>query len=189
MALPRIPAHTGKLGALAMAAWIAYEGFTAFPVIPVKGDVPTIGHGSTYYQGGQRVQMDDPAITRKQAYDMAYHELTNTYFACVQKSLGGTLVNQTELDTATDFAGQYGCGAWQGSAMLGHLRAGRYAQACRAYENYRFMTSSKPMAGWEQYTVGGKARWRFDCRTPGNKVCRGVWLRQEQRIKNCEAAL
>lgn len=185
----RFPAKSAKLGAIAMAAWIAYEGFSPTPYVPVKGDRPTIGHGSTYYEDGQAVTLDDPPITRKQAYDLAYGELNNTYFACVKASLGSTLVNQTEIDVATDFSGQYGCGAWRGSSMLSYLKSGEYAKSCAAYANYRFMTSATPIRGWQPYKVNGKIRWRFDCSTPGNKVCRGVWLRQKDRIDKCEAAL
>lgn len=185
----RFPARTASLGAVAMAAWMAFEGFSPKPYVPVKGDRPTIGHGSTYYSDGTPVTLQDPPITRKQAYDLAYGELSNTYFACVKDSLGNTLVNQTEIDIATDFAGQYGCGAWRTSPMLKHLQAQQYSQACKAYAQYRFMTSPTRVEGWEPYTKNGKTRWRFDCSTPGNKVCRGVWLRQEQRIKKCEAAL
>jgi hypothetical protein len=31
-------------------------------------------------------------------------------------------------------------------------------------------------------------RWRFDCSTPGNKVCRGVWTRQQARHAACMEA-
>lgn len=43
------------------------EGYTPKPIIPVKGDVPTIGHGTTVYPNGLRVKMNDPAIDRKTA--------------------------------------------------------------------------------------------------------------------------
>ena len=33
------------------------EGFTSRPIIPVKGDVPTIGPGITVYPDGRRVRM------------------------------------------------------------------------------------------------------------------------------------
>lgn len=185
----RLPAKALSLGALAVASWLGYEGFSSKPYIPVPGDRPTIGNGSTFYEDGTPVKLSDPVITRQRAKELATHELENTYFACVQKSLGDTPVNQTEIDLATDFAGQYGCAAWGSSQMLANLKAGQYAKACQSYRDYRFMTSPKAIAGWEPYKSKGVTRWRFDCSTPGNKVCRGVWLRQADRIKNCEAAL
>ncbi|HCA4902245.1 TPA: lysozyme, partial [Acinetobacter baumannii] len=50
-------------------ATAAKEGYTAKPTIPVKGDRPTIGNGTTFYPDGRAVKMTDPAITRKQAFE------------------------------------------------------------------------------------------------------------------------
>lgn len=43
------------------------EGYTASPVIPVAGDVPTHGHGTTVKPNGQKVKMTDPPISRDAA--------------------------------------------------------------------------------------------------------------------------
>src|SRR5690554_580380 len=61
-------ALTLSLGGL--GAWIASEGSSPAvvvdgeerlaPHIPTKGDVPTIGHGSTRYEDGRPVTLDDP---------------------------------------------------------------------------------------------------------------------------------
>ena len=57
---------------------------------------------------------------------------------------------------------------------------------------YRFMTSPKREGpGWEPYqwdAAGRPKRWRYDCSTPGNKVCRGVWTRQQARHAACMEA-
>ncbi|MFX9004232.1 lysozyme, partial [Acinetobacter baumannii] len=37
------------------------EGYTPKPIIPVKGDRPTIGNGTTFYPDGRAVTMNDPA--------------------------------------------------------------------------------------------------------------------------------
>ncbi|PIO52146.1 lysozyme, partial [Leucobacter sp. OAMLP11] len=110
------------------------------------------------------------------------------YGACVRASLGDTLVHPVEFAQAVDFAGQYGCGAWRGSSMLARTRAGDYAGACQAYLAYRFMTSAQSLQGYSAYqwdAVGRATRWRFDCSAPGNKVCRGVWTRQQARHAAC----
>ena len=52
------------------AAWQANEGFTDKAVIPTKGDVPTIGHGSTRWENGTPVKMGD-TITRQRAEVLA----------------------------------------------------------------------------------------------------------------------
>lgn len=188
----RVAAAALSISAAAGAAWIASEGFSAAPYIPTQGDVPTIGHGSTHYEDGRRVTLGDPPITRQRAAELALGELDLTYAKCVRDSLGQTLVNQTEFDQASDFSGQYGCGAWRGSSMLIKIKAGDYPGACRAYLNYKFMTSARREGpGWVAYQwdkTGKPTRWRFDCSTPGNKVCRGVWTRQLGRYNACMEA-
>ena len=67
----RIAVSALVLSAAGFTAWIASEGYTPGPVIPTKGDVPTIGHGSTKYEDGRRVRMTDAPITRKSAEELA----------------------------------------------------------------------------------------------------------------------
>lgn len=196
----RVAAAALSLSAAAGAAWIASEGdgpksvsqsgeVLLHPYVPTQGDVPTIGHGSTRYEDGRRVTLADPPITRRRAVELALGELDRTYAQCVRDSLGQTLVNQTEFDKAADFAGQYGCGAWRGSSMFTKTKAGDYSGACRAYLGYKFMTSGRREGqGWMPYQwdkTGQATRWRFDCSTPDNKVCRGVWTRQQARYSAC----
>lgn len=196
----RVAAAALSLSAAAGTAWIASEGdgpksvsqsgeVLLHPYVPTQGDVPTIGHGSTRYEDGRRVTLADLPITRQRAVELALGELDRTYAQCVRNSLGQTLVNQTEFDKAADFAGQYGCGAWRGSSMLTKTKAGDYPGACRAYLGYKFMTSARrESAGWVPYQwrkSGVPVRWRFDCSTPGNKICAGVWTRQLERHNAC----
>lgn len=196
----RVAAAALSLSAAAGAAWIASEGdgpksvsksgeVLLHPYVPTQGDVPTVGHGSTHYEDGRRVTLEDPPITRQRAVELALGELDRTYAQCVRASLGQTLVNQTEFDKAADFAGQYGCSTWRGSSMLAKTKAGDYGGACRAYLGYKFMTSGhREGPGWVAYQwdkAGKPTRWRFDCSTPGNKVCGGVWTRQLARHNAC----
>jgi len=153
------------LSAAGFASWIASEGFTAKPVIPTKGDAPTIGHGSTRYEDGRPVTLADPAITRTRAAELArnLHSEEETRF---RDSLPGVLLTQGEYDLYVDFTGQFGITNWRGSSMRRHLLQGNYRQACDALLLYR------RAAG-------------FDCSTPGNTRCPGVWTRQLQRHAKC----
>ena len=148
-------------------AWKASEGFTDTAVIPTKGDVPTIGHGSTRYEDGKPVKMGD-TITRPRAELLARNLMTQDerQFAA---SLPGVKLHQVEFDVYMDFTGQYGIGNWRSSSMRRDLIAGEYAQACADLLKYR-------------YAAG------FDCSTPGNKRCWGVWSRQLERNAKCKAA-
>ena len=146
-------------------AWKASEGFTDTAVIPTKGDVPTIGHGSTRYEDGKPVKMGD-TITRPRAELLARNLMTQDerQFAA---SLPGVKLHQVEFDLYMDFTGQYGIGNWRSSSMRRDLIAGEYARACTDLLKYR-------------YAAG------FDCSTPGNKRCWGVWSRQLERHAKCK---
>lgn len=162
----RKPAAAMALTTAIVGAWIAAEGFSSGPIIPTKGDVPTIGHGATHYEDGTRVQMDDPPISRQRAYELASNILDQTYAACVRKSLGETLVLPEEFGIAVDFAGQYGCAKWNSSSMRRKTQQGDYKGACHSYTLYKFSAG-------------------YDCSTPGNKQCGGVWARSLKREADC----
>ena len=55
--------------------------------------------------------------------------------------------------------------------------------------DYRKLTSARQEGpGWtvsRRDAQGKPSRWEFDCSTPGNKVCRGVWTRQLERHQKC----
>lgn len=155
------------LSAAGFAAWVASEGFTPAPVIPTKGDVPTIGHGSTKYEDGTPVRMTDRPITRDRAEQLA-RNLHSQDEARFRDSLPGVKLTQGEYDVYVDFVGQYGIGNWRASSMRRHLLAGEYAEACWALLRYRFAAG-------------------YDCSTPGNRRCPGVWTRQKQRHAKCMA--
>ena len=156
---------TMSLGGL--GAWKANEGFTDHAVIPTKGDVPTIGHGSTRYEDGSPVRMGD-TITPQRA-DVLARNLISQDERQFAASLPGVKLHQPEFDLYMDFIGQYGIGTWRKSSMRTKLQAGQYAQACASLLKYR-------------YAAG------FDCSTPGNKRCPGVWTRQLQRYAKCMGA-
>ena len=141
-----------------------YEGFTSKPVIPTKGDVPTIGHGTTVYPNGKRVTMNDKPISRETArYYLANH--VNGIDANLKKSLGGVKLTQNEYESYLDFSYQYGVNAFNGSSMYRLLKQGQYTQACNAMLRYKF--------------VAGR-----DCSIRKNN-CYGVWTRQQERVKKC----
>lgn len=163
----RVAVYLLAMSAAALASWQVKEGFTERPVIPTKGDVPTIGHGSTRYEDGTPVRMTDPPITRKRAAELA-RNLHDEEAQRFQSSLPGVELTQGEFDLYLDFTGQYGIGNWRKSSMRRHLLAGEYRQACDALLRYR-------------YAAG------FDCSTPGNRRCPGVWTRQLERHQKCTA--
>lgn len=159
------------LSAAGFAAWVGSEGFTPGPVIPTKGDVPTIGHGSTRYEDGTPVRLTDPPITRARAAQLA-RNLHSEEERRFRASLPGVALHQEEYDLYLDFTGQYGIGNWRGSSMRRHLLNGSYVEACAALLQWR--------------KAGG-----YDCSTmvngQPNRRCWGVWERQVKRHAQCMA--
>jgi len=163
----RIAVGMLTLSMAGFGAWKASEGFTDHAVIPTKGDVPTLGHGSTRWEDGRPVKMSD-TITRARAEILA-RNLNSQAEKEFAASLPGVKLHQEEFDLYMDFVGQYGMGTWRKSSMRRDLLVDNYAQACRDLLKYKFAAG-------------------FDCSTPGNKRCWGVWTRQLDRHAKCMAA-
>lgn len=174
------------VGALTMslagfAAWVKHEGDgptitrsgTVYhkPYVPTAGDVPTIGHGSTYYEDGRAVRMSDPPISRARAVQLAQN-LNRAEEKRFAATLPGVKLHQEEFDLYMDFTGQYGMGNWAKSSIRRDLLGGQYLQACHSLLKYRFQ------AGRD---CAKSQNW-------GRNGCKGVWTRQQERFKKCIAA-
>lgn len=170
MSKQRIAVALLTLSAAGFATWQASEGFTPAPVIPTKGDVPTIGHGSTRYEDGTPVKLTDPPITRKRAEELARNlnrEAERAFIA----SIPGVQLTQGEFDLYMDYVGQFGLKNWRESSMRRLVLAGQFRQACDALLLWRKQAGR-------------------DCSLPENsgpQGCRGVWIRQQERHARCVA--
>ncbi|KAF1021121.1 MAG: hypothetical protein GAK29_03477 [Acinetobacter bereziniae] len=160
-----------KISVVLLAASAAFfvavkkdEGYTAKPVIPVKGDVPTQGHGSTVKPNGVPVKMNDPPISRDTADKWLRNDVSKlevTY----KNLLKGVKLSQTEYDIFLDFSYQYGMRAFSNSSILRNLKAGQYKQACVSLLKYKYVA-------------------KRDCSIRSNG-CFGVWTRQLDRYNKC----
>lgn len=160
------------LSAAAFGAWQASEGWTGNAVIPTKGDVPTLGHGSTRWEDGRPVKMSD-TITRERAAVLARNLISADERAFAASLPAGAALYQEEFDVYMDFVGQYGIGNWRASSMRTNVAAGRYVAACQSLLLYR------KAAGYDCSTlIDGKP----------NKRCYGSWRRQLERHQKCMAA-
>lgn len=156
-----------SLSAAAFVGLTMDEGYTSAAIIPTRGDVPTLGFGSTTHADGRPVRLGDTTTPPKAlARTLRYVQADE---ADMRKTLEGVALHQAEYDIYIDWRYQYGGTAWRNSSMLRELRAGNYPQACQALLRYRFSAG-------------------YDCSTPGNRVCAGVWTRQQARHAACMAA-
>ena len=155
------------LSAAGLIGLVAHEGFTTNAVIPVPGDRPTMGFGSTFKEDGSPVKMGD-TITPQKAL-----RLTMTHIAKDELNLKRCVtgeLNQKEYDTLVNFAYWRGSGGACRSEVVKAINQGDYIGACNAYLNL----DSRKAAG-------------RDCKEPGSG-CRGVWLRAQERHKACMEA-
>jgi lysozyme len=159
----RIAVSALSLSAAGFVALIGSEGWAPTAMIPTKNDRPTVGFGSTFRDDGTPVKLGDTIqpvqAVRRSAAHIAKDEMG------LKRCVTGELT-QGEYDTLVDFAYQYGVAATCSSSMVRRINAGQHQQACEAYALYKFS--------------GG-----FDCSTPGNRVCPGVWRRNQERKDKC----
>ena len=150
------------LSAAALVAIALSEGYTDKAVIPVKGDVPTIGFGST-----EGVKMGDtttpPAALARALADIQKFE--GALRRCVKVPLA-----QHEYDAYIALSYNIGQSAFCASTLVKTLNAGDYAGACHAILQWRFYKKN-------------------DCSLPKNKrLCGGLWTRSQAEYRQCLGA-
>ena len=124
----RTKASALVLSAAALAAIAGYEGYRSTAYIPVPGDVPTIGHGTTRYEDGKPVKMGD-RVTPERAHILLQHDASA--FARAVQRCAPVPMYQHEFDAFTSLAYNIGEGAFCKSTLTRKLNALDYAGACR----------------------------------------------------------
>ncbi|WP_298235924.1 glycoside hydrolase family protein [uncultured Azohydromonas sp.] len=116
-----------SLSAAALIGLWGREGWTERAVIPVPGDVPTIGPGLTQRADGTPVQLGD----RITPLDGARRSLAH-----IQRDEAGLKrcvtveLHQAEYDAYLSLAYNIGVAAFCSSTLVKRLNAGDYAGAC-----------------------------------------------------------
>ena len=163
---PRTAIATLAFSAASLIGLAVSEGYRDTAYIPTKGDVPTLGFGSTTRPDGTPVQLGDrtdpvQALQRKQR-DLVKFE------GAVKKCVSVPL-HQAEYDVYVDMAYNIGTAGFCGSTIVKRLNAENYAGACDA------------ILMWTRVA-------RQDCSVPGNKICWGLWERRLAAHSKCKAA-
>lgn len=146
----RIAVAALSLSAAAFVGITTREGYTDHAIIPVPGDVPTMGFGTT-----EDVKMGD-RTNPVQAVQRALKDATK-YEGAVRGCVKAPL-HQFEFDAYTDLAYNIGPSAFCASTIAKRLNANPpdYDGACDA------------ILMWKRYKDQ-------DCSAPGNRVCAGLW--------------
>lgn len=163
MSRARIAVVGLSFSAAALISLAVREGYTERAIIPTRGDVPTVGFGTTTRPDGSPVQLGDrtnpvEALQRKHR-DIVRFE--GALKQCVQVPL-----HQEEYDVYVDLAYNIGPAAFCGSTLVRRLNAGDYRGACDA------------ILMWKR--VG-----KQDCSQPDNRICRGLWERRVAARAKC----
>ncbi len=145
------------LGALALSAsglvGIAlHEGYTDTAVTPVKGDVPTIGFGTT-----EGVKIGD-RITPPKALERALKDARK--FEGALKACVAVPLHQHEYDTYVSFSYNVGPSAFCSSSLVKKLNAGDYPGACAELLRWTFFQGKNCAAPEHARLCGGLATRR-----------------------------
>lgn len=111
-----------------------FEGFSSVPYLDVVG-IPTIGYGSTYYEDGRKVKLDDDPMSEERASELLVYKANKEFGAFVNKSVKVSL-NQNQFDALVSFAYNLGNGNLQQSTLLRKLNSGDYEGTSNEFEKW-----------------------------------------------------
>lgn len=120
-----------SLSAAGLVSIAGYEGYSDEAYIPVAGDVPTIGFGST-----EGVEMGD-TITVPKALERLHRDTDKAESAigrCVKVPLA-----QCEYDAFASFAFNVGAEAFCSSTLVKKLNQGDYEGACAELKRWVYV--------------------------------------------------
>lgn len=156
---PRRSLMALSLSAAALVGIVLHEGYSDRAIIPVPGDVPTIGFGTT-----AGVKLGD-TITPPQALARALVDVQQ--FEGAIKTCVTVPLTQNEYDAYVSFAYNVGRRAFCQSTLVKKLNLGDFKGACDELLRWRFFQ--------------GK-----DCALPENRrLCGGLVKRREAEYRQC----
>ena len=155
----RVAVAALSLSAAGFVGIVLHEGYSERAIIPVKGDVPTIGFGTT--AGVKPGDTTTPPKALARALSDA-QQFEGAIKQCVHVPL-----HQHEYDAFASFAYNVGERAFCGSTLVKKLNAGDYPGACRE------------LLRWTHFQ--GK-----DCAAPANaSLCGGLAVRRRREYQTC----
>ena len=156
---PRRSLAALSLSAAALVGIVLHEGYSDRAIIPVPGDVPTIGFGTT-----SGVKLGD-TITPPQALARALVDVQQ--FEGAIKTCVTVPLTQNEYDAYVSFAYNVGSRAFCQSTLVKKLNLGDFKGACDELLRWRYFQ--------------GK-----DCALPENRrLCGGLVKRREAEYRQC----
>ena len=151
-----------------------YEKFVPDAMIPIKGDVPTLGYGTTVHPTtGKPVKMGDK-IDRETATEYLMQDL-DEFKAGLVKCVKAPLT-KNEFNAYMSLTYNIGTHAFCKSSIPQKLNLGQYGEACKTILQFNKMRDvSKPM-----YYDKVAKKWKYQM-----KVIRGLDNRRKQEYATC----
>ena len=100
-----------------------FEGFSSKPYICPAG-YATIGYGTVYKPGGEKVTMQDMPISQALAEEWLIYELRHTYAPGVIRLCPASVANERLFNALVDFTYNLGVGRLQTSTLRRKVNAG-----------------------------------------------------------------
>jgi len=166
----RIAVAVLAFSASGLVGLTAYESYTGRAVIPVPGDKPTIGFGTT-----EGVKLGD-RTTPPKALARALSDI-GKYEGAIKRCVTVPLT-QSEYDAYTSLAYNIGPTLFCNSTLVKELNAGHYDAACAHIEDF----ICGPATGANQAEYGEPC---YSTRKP-KRVIRGLQNRRAQERAICE---
>ena len=111
-----------------------YESFFSKPYLCPRG-IPTIGYGSTYYENGTKVTLNDAPITEQRANELMQYKVDNEFGAFINQVVKTTL-NQNQFDALVSFVYNIGIGEFKTSTILKLLNVGDFKSAADEFPKW-----------------------------------------------------
>ena len=111
-----------------------FEGFSSKPYL-CSANVPTIGFGSTYYENGMLVTLDDDSVSEQRATEILKFTTDKMYGSFVNKAVKVKL-NQNQFDALVSFAYNLGNGNLQQSTLLKKVNNNDFIGASLEFEKW-----------------------------------------------------
>ena len=166
---PRIVIAALSLSAAGLVGLVGYEGYTDKAVIPIPGDVPTIGFGTT-----EGVQLGDkttpPKALARALTDIGKYE--GALKTCVKVEL-----HQREYDAFVSLAYNIGPTAFCRSTLVRELNQLEYESACNHITDF--------VCGPATESTRAKPGEKCYSKTKPMRVVQGLVNRREAERKLC----
>lgn len=105
-----------------------FEGLRLTPYL-CSANVPTIGYGSTFYEDGRRVTLQDPPITRERAEALLQFTLNRDFVPSTLRLCPVLVAHPNKLGAIVSFVYNLGAGRLQSSTLRRKINAELWEEA------------------------------------------------------------